>query len=1394
MKHKLFIFLLALVVSVGTMNAAQLWPILMDGQTYNNLKQFVVSDLRCNDAENQLHIWGGSEFTYTVNDATGLNSFGNDKGYLSLTVSSYGWAGFGFYIDNQTSLSGLQSLKEAIATNPDNYYLHLSTKSTDSDSHCFYIMGNEATKFVLGSRPVYDGPIYGDFARDGVWYEFYIPLAQYASALAATDISSGIYVFSALSEGITGAQLNLDAVYFCDKDMKDSLLISGKPEEITNEQCTDSITWNLTDGVLTISGTGVMTDFNDWGNYAPWYLSRSVITSVVIEEGVTSIGNRAFEGCSNLISVSIPNSVIKVGEYAFNNCSSLPVVDNVRYADTYLVEAVDKTLSSYAIKAGTKWIGDWAFHDCKNLTTVTIPDNVISIGKEAFSWCENLTSVTISNSVTSIGEKAFHFCRDLSSLIIPNSVTSIGEEAFSWCENLTSVTIPNSVTSIGEKTFFSCRNLSSVTFPNSVASVGDWIFGGCSSLTEPIYNNHVFAYMPTSYTGAYFIPSGIECIAGRAFDGCYNLTSVTIPNSVTNIGEKAFNSVPNIIYNGIATGSPWGARSMNGYVDGYLVYTDASKTTLLACFTSAEGEIIIPNNVTSIGEAAFYDCSSLTSVTMPNSITSIGSRAFWGCSGLISVTMPNSILSIGEAAFYDCSSLSSVTIPNKVTSIGDHTFFGCTNLSNVTIPNSVTSIGNRVFENCNSLPVVNNVRYADTYLVEAVNKTLPSYSIKAGTKWIGDWAFHDCKSLTTVTIPNNVLSIGEGAFSGCENLTSVTMPNSIISIGNGGFENCNSLTSINIPNSVTSIGSSTFGNCTSLNSVVIPNGVTGIGYSAFKGCTNLTSIIIPSSVTSIGWSAFEGCTQLFSAGPIGGDYSIQFGWIERIPDNAFEKCINLTDVAIPNSIKRIGGSAFKDCTSLTSIIIPSSVTSIGWSAFEGCTNLQKVFYLTTMFLGNSIHDNSIFYNTHPNLVIYLLNSAIKSIEQYLIERSNWLETYNVQGIDVPSIYVEHAKTDIINVSKDSIEILITPDFGYQFSHWEDSITNNPRNFLFDTNATITAICVLQDIITSPYIEELSWTLDTRKKVLTIWGEGAMEDYNGVGKAPWYEFINPENLTRVALYNGVIHIGNYAFSECGLIESINIPNSVVSIGSYAFNNCSHLEHITLGSEVTTIGDYAFANAPFLLDVTAYMPYPPEINENVFMGCGYLSDIDLYVPAEYEGRYRKMDVWRNFRISTIGAETTPITTNTVQVVPADDNVQITWPVNENASSYTLEITKDGVIVCTLIFNGNGQLTGIAFAPGRNGNAHAPSAMLTEQGFQFTVTGLNPGTVYNYHIDVKDSQDKSIATYNGTFSTNSPEAIDNINAESVSNTNKVLRNGQIFILRGDKTYTLQGQQITL
>ena len=272
-------------------------------------------------------------------------------------------------------------------------------------------------------------------------------------------------------------------------------------------------------------------------------------------------------------------------------------------------------------------------------------------------------------------------------------------------------------------------------------------------------------------------------------------------------------------------------------------------------FITIEDKIEALKTMTKIPNGYFKD-SKIKEIVIPNNITSIGNFAFEYCRSLISVTIPNNITSIGENAFCGCNSLTSVTIPDSVTSIGREAFYGCSSLTSVAIPNSVTSIGREAFYGCSGELII------DSNALGFYGGKFTKLTIGNGVTSIGRDAFCKCSSLTSITIPDSVTSIGFGAFYWCSSLTSVTIPDSVTEIGEGAFSNCSSLTSVKIPNSITSIGEGVFPNCSSLTSVTIPDSVTSIGEWAFGYCCSLISVTIPDSVTEIGDYAFGGCNYL----------------------------------------------------------------------------------------------------------------------------------------------------------------------------------------------------------------------------------------------------------------------------------------------------------------------------------------------------------------------------------------------------------------------------------------------------------------------------------------------------------------------------------------------------
>ena len=620
------------------------------------------------------------------------------------------------------------------------------------------------------------------------------------------------------------------------------------------------------------------------------------VTDITVPDCVTEIYNAVFEDCTKLISITLPfvgaskaarNGYDQVFGYIFGykTTSSSSTISGATYQyyknDTYYYYYIPSSLKSVTITGGD--IPYHAFYHCNDLTSITIPDSVTSIGDDAFSGCSGLTSITIPDSVTGIGCEAFRDCSGLTRIDVSEWNTAYSsQDGILYNKAQTqfihipkniqgSITIPDSVTSIGNEAFRNCIGLTSVTIGNSVTSIGYEAFRGCSGLTSVT------------------IPDSVTSIDYYAFDGCSGLTSIYYTGDIAS-------------WCGIS-----GLR-----------YIMSSSRTLYIDGKKVEGELIIPEGVTSIGSGAFSGCTGLTSITIPDSVTSIGDSAFYGCSGLTSITIGNGVTSIGSFAFRGCSGFTSVTIGNSVTSIGSSAFYNCSGLTSITIPDSVTSIGNSAFSGCSGLT---------------------SITIPDSVTSIGNWAFQDCSGLTSVTIGNGVTSIRDWAFSGCCKLVEVYNKSSLnITVGSSDYGYVGYYAKAVYTEEYTSKLS------TDENGYIIYTDDEDkilIGYTGAE-----TELTLPEGITDINQGAFYGNNKI-------------------------------TKVIIPDSVTSIGSCAFSGCSGLTSITIPDSVTSIGDCAFEWCSGLMSIKYGGTKEQWQAISKNAYWNLDTANYVIYCTDGTIK---------------------------------------------------------------------------------------------------------------------------------------------------------------------------------------------------------------------------------------------------------------------------------------------------------------------------------------------------------------------------------------------------------------------------------
>ena len=958
--------------------------------------------------------------------------------------------------------------------------------------------------------------------------------------------------------------------------------------------------------------------------------------SVIPNDGsVTSIGGRAFSGCSGLTSITIPDSVTSIGEYAFNGCSGL---------------------TSITIPVSVTSIGEWAFFGCHGIKEIFIPIGVTYIGANAFGanhywetcvikceadsrpsdWDENWTSCVVvwgypENDIATDGNKYYTDDLGITYLLRDGNATVVG--VAKWQSG--KLTIPEQieyngnsyvVTEIAENVLYYHDDLTSITIPfvgEKADGTGATHFGYIFGASDYSYNND---YVPKSLKEV--IITGGTSIGSYAFRGCSGLTSVTIPDSVTSIGYAAFegcSGLTDAYYQGDLSG--WLGIEFADSSANPMYYTKNVyiKGELL------QEEIVIPDGTEKIGDYAFYNCSSLTSVTIGNGVTSIGGWAFSRCSGLTSVTIGNGVTSIGSYAFSGCSNLTSITIPfvgEKADGTGA-TYFGYIFGASVYWDND-----------------------------EYVPETLKEVIITGGTS-ISEDAFSVCSGLTSITIPDSVTSIGDNAFDRCSGLTSVTIGNGVISIGDDAFYNCSSLINIIIPDSVTSIGDRTFSGCSGLTSITIGNGMTSIGGYAFDGVTAEIVWGDAPQITSIYGYAF--------ARYQGAIFTIP-GSVTSIGRNAFMGCDILTTITISDSVTSIGDEAFYGCSGLTSVTIPGSVTSIGSGAFSACYKLVEVYNKSALDIVAGSYE-------HGNIGAYAKNvyteeggSQFTDIDGYRFfydgEDGYFMGYYGADTeLTLPSSFVAYDRTVVHkyeiheyaldgcdNLTSVTIPDSVTSIGEYAFSGvtseivWGDApqITSMGYHAFSGYQGTTFTI---PDSVTSiglrafEYCNSLtSITIPDRVTSIDQYAfdgcNGIIEIENGVSYVDGWVIDCDSSIASVELRDGTRGIANYAFAHSSGLTSITIPDSVTSIGEYAFFDCSGLTSITIpfvGEKADGTGATHFGYIFGASDHSDNERYTPEslkeviitggtsIGGNAFRGCSGLTSIVIPDSVTSIGEY-------------------------------------------------------------------------------------------------------------------------------------------------------------------------------
>lgn len=689
---------------------------------------------------------------------------------------------------------------------------------------------------------------------------------------------------------------------------------------------------------------------------------------------VIRIGDRAFS-VNSLRSITIPESVNYISSDAFfyqremiiygksgSYAQEYAQTNGIEFKDTDGVQ-IEGDFEYIKLPDGTLQISRYTGNDSDVIIPSEINGSLVtSIGDYVFYQCSTLKRIVIQPGIRDIGDYAFAFCSGLNEIRLPSSVVDVGRYAFYNCNNIVNVALSPGMTEIKENTFAYCKRITSVTIPEKISKIEAYSFAYCTSM--------FYASVPASVTS----------ISQDAFQGCdvlniYGQTGsaaqeYAISNGVTFIDIDLIVLDGDFEYRKLEDGT-LSVTKYTGYEKTVVVPSAVGQIPVTEISASAFynrsdlSYIEITYGIMKIGEYAFAHCSGLNDLVVPTSVTDIEDGAFYNCGGLETVELPDGITRIGDNAFALCVSLKNVNLPEKLTDIGEYAFAFCSSIEEIDIPSGVSTIGSNAFYNCSGLTTIT--------LPSAINR-------------IDNSTFAFCKKLTKTIVPNNVSSIGNYAFAYCDVLSQVIMTENVREIENDSFIGCGTLTIYGpvgsyvqrysdeneIPFELTSIfvkgdfkysiledGTveiteylGTSGNVEIPSQVEDLTGsmrkVTRIGRSVFENNLRLTSVTIPNGVTQIGTNAFTNCTNLITVDTSGVVELRSVRGFARgtgsagLGDNAFNGCINLEKVKIPDGISRIGGSAFDGCIRLTLVEMHEGITTIGDRAFNECTNIERL--------------------------------------------------------------------------------------------------------------------------------------------------------------------------------------------------------------------------------------------------------------------------------------------------------------------------------------------------------------------------------------------------------------------------------------------------------------------
>ena len=943
----------------------------------------------------------------------------------------------------------------------------------------------------------------------------------------------------------------------------------------------------------------------------------AALTEVTFTEAAAAIGDSAFTGCTALACVDLGN-VTTVGTSAFYNCTELAQIRNMDSLTDVGQGAFDGTAWYEAQAGGIIYAGN-VIYTCKD----TCPAELV-----------------VREGTTGIAAFAFNSHTEITSVVLPQTLVSISRYAFYRCTGLTEITVPDSVTSIGASAFSGCYNLERITLPfvgGSIKTAEDtnqypfgYIFGSesstNSSYTKQEYygtngtTSNTYYYLPNkltqvTITGGHILPGafqnckkitditlteGVFSVATHAFYDCTGAERITVPDSVTTIGKDAFrgcSALEELTLPLVGSGAE--GVEYFGYMFGQSSYTGGVETkqgyysyylpeTLHTVIVTGEGipessfsnwsglqKLIYTGKGAQVGEFAFYKCTGLTEVQLSDSVTQIGYSAFSGCTALERVDLPAGITEVGEYAFKDCAVLKGVFSLTKAQTIGKQAFYGCGSLEGVTLSDSLTTIPEYAFYNCASL--------AKFALPESLTE-------------IGQYALYG-SGVTSLVFPECLTALGEYAFAESKALEQIAFLDCVLSIQERAFENCTKLADVQLGQGITLLDAGAFANCVSLTQIEVPQSVTRI-VSAFMGCSGLESITLPfvGATLEDNYLPF-GC--IFGGGEYPGGTAVTQHYLRQqysesatyyIPDGlrsvtitggeistgAFSYCTGLTEITVSGDQTSIGMTAFRGCTGLTRVVLPEKLQYIGRYSFQNCTNLTDITLPETV----TQLDECVFENC-TSLERLDLPDGIRVIPAAAFKGCTALELVRMpdQLVEIePNAFYGCSSLKAVGLGGELLRIGETAFSGcaslVQVSV-PDSVTEIGKGAFSGCSSLVS--------IRLPFIggQEKSYYDTYCYPLGYIFGEDAYEggvkttqQYTGNSTYPTLKatYYIPASLQSVSVSRGMAVRG--AFQNCTSLVDVSLGSGVREINSNAFANCSRLLWVYISDNTYIAGDDAF----------------------------------------------------------------------------------------------------------------------------------------------------------------------------------------------------------------------------